>query len=178
MMTTSRFSLLRSMTMSAATIALGLAGCSGEERAEARTPPVETAPVEKPAEPKADPNQAAPRLPLVEVCDVPANRVSFGFDSAQLSAEARALLDRIAGCLATGAAEDDEVMIVGRTDAQGSSAYNERLANRRAEAVARYLGKKGVASDRIETAALGEARTTTSSLAPSPGRAVTLLLMP
>ena len=50
------------------------------------------------------------------------------------------------------------VTVEGHTDYRGSDAYNQRLSERRAAAVRRYLIEKGIASDRIKTVGYGEQR--------------------
>src|SRR5205823_2976035 len=44
---------------------------------------------------------------------------------------------------------DLRVTVEGHTDSVGSAAYNQKLSERRAEAVKRYLVREGVASNRI-----------------------------
>jgi outer membrane protein OmpA-like peptidoglycan-associated protein len=48
------------------------------------------------------------------------------------------------------------LLIVGHTDALGSSSYNQDLSARRALAASRYLGARGVASTRLRTSGRGE----------------------
>lgn len=82
--------------------------------------------------------------------------VFFAFDSAQLTAEAKAKLDR----LYTRVSGDSTIVranIVGYADEIGSDSYNQKLSERRATAVHNYL--KGMGYDRsnvTEVRALGE----------------------
>ncbi|WP_143435215.1 OmpA family protein, partial [Henriciella aquimarina] len=48
------------------------------------------------------------------------------------------------------------VTIVGHTDTSGASAYNARLSQRRASAVADALTSRGIGSDMISTEGRGE----------------------
>lgn len=48
------------------------------------------------------------------------------------------------------------IRIVGYTDNMGSPAYNKKLSERRAQAVADYLTRNGIQKDRIETEGKGE----------------------
>lgn len=77
-------------------------------------------------------------------------RVTFAFDSAALDAEARGEIARIAGMLR---ARDGlaSAVVVGHTDAVGSTGYNEALGLRRARAVADALAQAGVPVARIGT---------------------------
>jgi OOP family OmpA-OmpF porin len=47
-------------------------------------------------------------------------------------------------------------MIVGHTDSIGSDEYNQRLSERRAQAVKQYLVSKGIAASRLSTEGQGE----------------------
>lgn len=49
-----------------------------------------------------------------------------------------------------------DVSITGHTDARGSTEYNQRLSESRANVVAKYLHSKGVAPNRITTHGMGE----------------------
>lgn len=66
-----------------------------------------------------------------------AGNLLFDTDSAELRAEARTELERIATSLRDAGV--DEVSIVGHTDARGDAAYNKDLSQERAESVRRYL---------------------------------------
>ncbi len=68
---------------------------------------------------------------------VPAD-VLFAFDSASLTPAARRILAKAAPQL-VAAARGKTVQVVGHTDDQGSTAYNQRLSERRARAVAAVL---------------------------------------
>ena len=48
------------------------------------------------------------------------------------------------------------VELTGHSDARGSTEYNVKLSNKRAESVARYLTSNGIDSDRISIKAVGE----------------------
>lgn len=51
-----------------------------------------------------------------------------------------------------------KVLIQGHTDSQGSEAYNQKLSERRAQAVSDYLQKNGVAAERLTVMGFGESR--------------------
>jgi outer membrane protein OmpA-like peptidoglycan-associated protein len=86
---------------------------------------------------------------LIEKADV-----TFGFNTAELTPQAKAALDLVASKIqATPLAV---VELVGFTDAVGSKDYNVALSVKRAEAVERYLVKQRVALRAIHTVGLGE----------------------
>jgi len=82
-----------------------------------------------------------------------ASGLLFDFDSDVIRGEARSNLDALAANL--DKYKDRDLLIVGHTDAVGSSEYNEDLSIRRAEAAARYLHNRGV-NESIETRGRGE----------------------
>ena len=67
-------------------------------------------------------------------------KVKFGFDTSDLSPEARAALDQFAQQIANEN-KNVYVEIQGHTDSVGSEKYNEELGLLRAEAVRRYLSQ-------------------------------------
>ena len=82
--------------------------------------------------------------------------VNFGFDSADLTAEATKNLDAVAEIFLEF--PDTELMIEGHTDNVGDENYNLKLSKRRAESVVAYLKSKGVAGNRFKVEAFGETR--------------------
>jgi outer membrane protein OmpA-like peptidoglycan-associated protein len=67
-------------------------------------------------------------------------KVKFGFDTSDLSPEAKAAVDQFAQQIATEN-KNVYVEIQGHTDSVGSDKYNEELGLLRAEAVRRYLSQ-------------------------------------
>jgi OOP family OmpA-OmpF porin len=78
----------------------------------------------------------------------------FGFDSATLTTP-QPKLDEIAAALQADPSITD-VDVVGYTDRLGSTKYNQKLSQRRAEAVRSYLIGKGVAENRLQAHGRGE----------------------
>ena len=110
---------------------------------------------------KAAPAQPAPVPPPAPIKAAEQARVLFAFDRAVLTPDARAALDQL---VQQAQAMDLEVVIaVGHADATGSSAYNQRLSERRAGAVKAYLVQRGIDADRIYTEGRGEAQPAASN---------------
>lgn len=82
------------------------------------------------------------------------NMVNFGFDSSELTAAAKANLNKLATVLKNNM--DTNINIYGHTDSKGTDAYNLSLSERRAAAVKSYLVSQGVASSRMITMGMGE----------------------
>lgn len=77
----------------------------------------------------------------------------FEFDSAELTAAGRAMLDTWLGL----AAGDQPIQVTGHADRLGPEPYNEKLSLQRAETVKKYLTEKGKLANRIHILAKGEA---------------------
>ena len=84
-------------------------------------------------------------------------RVQFEFDSFELTADAKAVLDRLAGVLNDDLMQDQVVEIEGHADAQGSDDYNLTLSQLRARSVRAYLIQQhGINPDRLPFSGKGE----------------------
>jgi outer membrane protein OmpA-like peptidoglycan-associated protein len=83
-------------------------------------------------------------------------KVKFGFDTADLSPEARSALDEFANQL-KGNNQEVYIEIQGHTDSTGSDTYNEELGLLRAESVRRYLNQEHkIPLHRINVISYGE----------------------
>ncbi len=84
------------------------------------------------------------------------HNVHFEFDRADLLPDSRQLLRRVAKSL------NDQpglrIEVAGHTDSKGSEAYNQKLSERRAAAVRKFLVSEGVAADSIVSKGYGETR--------------------
>jgi len=80
--------------------------------------------------------------------------VTFEFDSARLTSQAKARLDQDLQILMRHS--DLEVEIAGHTDSIGPADYNEGLSLRRAAAVRNYLVEKGANEDNLTVKGYGE----------------------
>lgn len=81
--------------------------------------------------------------------------VGFDFDSAELNADSRELLDKLSQALASERLAASRFRVEGHTDAKGTAAYNRALSHRRAQAVVAYLADHGVASARLSAVGMG-----------------------
>lgn len=78
----------------------------------------------------------------------------FDFDKSVLKPEGKAKLDDLSSKL--GAINLEVIIAVGHTDSVGTDAYNQKLSERRANAVKAYLVGKGVEANRVYTEGKGE----------------------
>jgi outer membrane protein OmpA-like peptidoglycan-associated protein len=82
------------------------------------------------------------------------NDLTFDVDRADLQPSVRESLTGIAETLQDY--PETIVRITGHADATGSDAYNLQLSERRAQAVAQFLGQQGVAAARLSAVGRGE----------------------
>lgn len=80
--------------------------------------------------------------------------ILFGFDSYNLTPEAKSNIREMAETLKKY--EDTNILVEGHTDNVGKDEYNQRLSERRANAVSEYAMSLGVDPDRIRTVGYGE----------------------
>jgi outer membrane protein OmpA-like peptidoglycan-associated protein len=85
------------------------------------------------------------RTALGLVMNLGSEYLKFEFDKAELRAEDRELLSRIAGILMTST--DYTISVNGHTDDVGTPAYNQKLSERRAAAVRDYLVTAGLSPE-------------------------------
>ena len=122
-------------------------------------PPLPAAPAPKVAEaPKvaAPPPPPPPPPKPVQVQKITLDsKALFDFDKADLRPEGKTAIDsQVVGKLTNVKLEI--VLVTGHTDRLGSDSHNQKLSERRADAVRDYLVTKGVPRDKIETIGMGK----------------------
>jgi outer membrane protein OmpA-like peptidoglycan-associated protein len=98
----------------------------------------------------------------------------FDFDSTNLKPGAYAEIDRVANVLVQY--PETVIRVEGHTDTKGNEQYNQRLSERRAEAVKGALVQRGVDPARIQTVGYGESQPVSSVDALN--RRVAVVIMP
>lgn len=127
----------------------------------------EVVPIAPPAPPSPAPSAAAPRDSARESADTSPDRTDamsekvtldtdtyFNFDKATLKPAGRQKLEALAARIRELTLE--VIVATGHADWTGSTRYNQKLSERRALAVKRYLTKQGVPEARIFTEGKGE----------------------
>lgn len=112
------------------------------------------APAAKPAAPAAAPKPAAQKVTL-------AADALFDFNKADLRAEGKGKLDKLAADIK--GIKLEVIIAVGHADRFGTDAYNQKLSEKRAEAVKAYLVGKGVEPNRIYTEGKGKKQPVTKA---------------
>ena len=103
------------------------------------------------------PKAAAASLVPGSQADFVANvgdRVFFGFDKSDLTAESRAQLAKWVEFLKKY--PNDQLTVGGHADERGTEEYNQALGAKRADAVKGFLVSQGVAATRLKTVSYGK----------------------
>ena len=133
--------------ISIVSLAAALVACTEPaERQASSAAPVASAPA-SPA--------ATPREPSVDETRCELVTPYFAYDRVQ-PLFPQGDLARMAACLGRNVGDMETITLVGRTDARGSEAYNERLGLMRAEHVRGLLVQHGLPSEQIVTRSAGE----------------------
>jgi OOP family OmpA-OmpF porin len=136
-----------------------VAGCDPLPRRVAAAPEPQPEPpapaAAAPAEPVAPPQQLAEPAPapMPEKLSLSTDAL-FNFDKSDLRPDAKAELDNLLERMR--ASNVDEINLVGHTDSIGTDEYNQKLSERRADAVKAYLVSQGMPAEKIHTEGRGE----------------------
>jgi outer membrane protein OmpA-like peptidoglycan-associated protein len=95
--------------------------------------------------------------------------VQFEFNSAQLTPEAKVVLDNVGSALRSPELVTSRFVIEGHTDSVGGDDYNQRLSEARAASVKGYLtGSLGIEASRLDAVGRGESQPMDKSNPESP----------
>ncbi|CAG0952251.1 Outer membrane protein A [Burkholderiales bacterium] len=113
--------------------------------------------VKKPEPPKVaePPKPAEPAKPQVKKITL-SSKALFDFDKAVLKPEGKKALDTEVVARLKEVQKLELVLVTGHTDRLGSQAYNQKLSEKRANAVKDHLAAAGVPKDKIETLGMGK----------------------
>jgi len=85
--------------------------------------------------------------------------VNFDYNSADLTSDARITLDQLGTALRDPRLEAFSFVIAGHTDAKGGVDFNQKLSERRAEAVRNYMITQfGIAAERLTAKGYGKSQ--------------------
>ena len=115
--------------------------------------PKVVAPAPAPAQPAPAPAPKPAPAPTSEKVSFAA-ATFFDFDKAVLKPDGKAKLDDMVSKMS--GINLEVIIAVGHTDWTGPDAYNQKLSERRAEAVKAYLVSKGIEANRVYTEGKGE----------------------
>jgi peptidoglycan-associated lipoprotein len=131
------------------------AGCS-HPQAVHQPAPVSEAPTAKPA-PAPAPKPASANVAvsddLAKQCSLKLGNTQaapkFDFDTSELEANDRDVLQQIATCVTTGPLKGQKLELTGRADPRGTEEYNLGLGTRRAGSVRTFLQRLGVGDGQL-----------------------------
>ena len=129
-----------------------IGACATEPEKPAPAPAPVAAPKPVPA-PAAQPKPEAPKKPAVVNL---ASTELFEFNKAVLTADARGKLDAEVLAKLRDLKDVRYIIVNGHADRLGSAQYNQRLSEKRADAVRAYLVSKGVDASKVETLGFGK----------------------
>ena len=92
------------------------------------------------------------------------DQTAFEFDSAQIKPGFHSTMDKISNVV--NRYGKTHLTIVGHTDNVGTDQYNQRLSERRAQAVAQYFQNQGVVPERLAAEGRGETAPRSSNATP------------
>ena len=115
-------------------------------------PPPRRPPFRRPRRRPQPPPAPAPQVQKITL----ASKALFDFDKAVLKPEGKAAIDSEILSKLAQVQKLELVLVTGHTDPIGTQQYNQKLSERRADAVRDYLVSKGVAKDKIETLGMGK----------------------
>ncbi len=84
------------------------------------------------------------------------NNINFEYNSSKFDYNSQIILDSIAKIMVSF--QEIKILIKGHTSGEGSTNYNQKLSELRANAIKDYLIKKGIISDKIEAVGLGSSQ--------------------
>ena len=121
--------------------------------ASAPPPAAQPVPAPRVEAPKPAPTPEAPKKPAIVNL---ASTELFEFNKAVLTADARKKLDDEVLSKLRDLRDVRYIIVNGHADRLGSAQYNQRLSEKRAEAVRAYLISKGVDASKVETLGFGK----------------------
>ena len=148
---------------------MAIEACDPDLVPKAPPPPAPAAAPAPPPPPAPPPAPAPAPAPQVQKITL-ASKALFDFDKAVLKPEGKAAIDTEIIAKLPQVQKLELVLVTGHTDRIGTQQYNQKLSERRADAVRDYLVSKGVAKDKIETLGMGKTQ-------PVPGVVCTMTQM-
>lgn len=140
------------------------AGCASEPPPAPAAPTATAAPAPPPPAPKQlekpgdDPSKSNINISdeIRKACGITDTEAFFAYDSANVRAQDRAVLKKLADCFSTGPLKGRELRLVGHADPRGDDEYNMVLGGRRADNVKTAIAGQGLASNMITTTSRGK----------------------
>jgi len=154
---------MRNLIVTASSLAL-LVACGSDPKPPAETPvaiapPPTAAPPPPPPEKEGDvPTRSSISISedIRKACGISESEAHFAYDSANIRAEDRSILTKLANCFMTGPLKGKSMRLVGHADPRGNEEYNIALGGRRADNVKSAISNAGMDGARIATTSRGK----------------------
>lgn len=153
---------MRNLIVTASSLAL-LVACGSDPKPPAETPvayepPPATAPPAPPEKEGDVPTRSSISISedIRKACGISESEAHFAYDSANVRADDRSILTKLAACFNTGPLKGKSMRLVGHADPRGNEEYNMALGGRRADNVKSAIASAGLESGRIATTSRGK----------------------
>jgi len=137
-----------------------VAACGGNEAKPGPVTPAAVVPGAAPSTPKPAASGLAVGEDILKACDIqvanPESAPKFDLDSADVQADEKDILQKLATCLTTGTLKGKSILLTGRADPRGETNYNMALGAGRAKNVGSFLNRLGVEPGRMKETSRGE----------------------
>ncbi len=147
-------------------LALGMAlGCGSDPPPPAKAPeatpgPATPAPAPIANNPKPEDDASKGNINISDeikkACGISDAEAFFGYDSANIRAQDKAVLAKLAACFTTGPLKGREMRLVGHADNRGEDDYNMLLGQKRADNVKGAIVAAGMTAAKALTTSRGE----------------------
>jgi len=145
------------------------------ETAAPETPPPETKPEPAPEpQPQQEAAAVGPDEPAIQKVAIQAE-VLFDFNKAVVKDAGKRILDSDVVEKMKSNPQVELLLITGHADRLGGEQYNQKLSERRAEAVKRYLVSQGIEEQRLHTAGKGESEPVVQCAGPKNAKTIKCL---
>ena len=152
---------MRKLTLTLCSLSL-LAACGSDPPPPAKAPPPAPppAPVVAPQPEKPGDIPTRSNISISEdikkACGISDAEAHFGYDSANVRPQDKAVLTKLATCFMTGPLKGRTMRLVGHADPRGDEEYNMVLGGRRGDNVKGAIAEAGMDATRMATTSRGE----------------------
>lgn len=136
-----------------------IAACAATPQPPPNTPAATTpAPATAQAKPSENPNRSNVVISedIRKACGLTDSEAFFGYDSASVREQDKAILKKLAECFARGPLKGRQMRLVGHADPRGDQDYNYLLGQRRADSVRSAIVGAGLSGTSVTTTSRGE----------------------
>jgi len=153
---------MRKLTLTLCSLSL-LAACGSDPPPPAKAPPPAPPPAPAAVAPAPEKPGDIPTRSNISIsedikkaCGISDAEAHFGYDSANVRPQDKAVLTKLATCFMTGPLKGRTMRLVGHADPRGDEEYNMVLGGRRGDNVKGAIAEAGMDATRMATTSRGE----------------------